>query len=178
MTSRNFEDTESLKDLCAQIEHIVIDTDGVLTDGTFQYSRFGKTLKTFGSHDGRALQIAKKFFDIQMISADLRGFKITKSRARDLNIPCTYVSENERKSWRFKFLKQTLSKLLKPNFFCSLSGKLLFESTFLATLVPELGFSLSQSSSMFINLKKHNSFFIYKVNFVLINNEIACELTK
>lgn len=31
---------------------------------------------------------------------------------------------------------------------------------------------------MFINLKKHNSFFIYKVNFVLINNEIACELTK
>jgi len=99
MTSRNFEDTESLKDLCAQIEHIVIDTDGVLTDGTFQYSRFGKTLKTFGSHDGRALQIAKKFFDIQMISADLRGIKITKSRARDLNIPCTYVSENERKSW-------------------------------------------------------------------------------
>ena len=116
MTSRNFEDTNSFKDACNQIEHIVIDTDGVLTDGTFQYSRFGKTLKTFGSHDGRALQIAKKFFDIQMISADLRGFKITKSRARDLSIPCTYVSEIDRKSWIESTFQKKKTALIADSF--------------------------------------------------------------
>lgn len=116
MASQNFKYTKSFKDACDQIEHIVIDTDGVLTDGTFQYSRFGKTLKTFGSHDGRALQIAKKFFDIQMISADLRGFKITKSRARDLNIPCTYVSEKDRKSWIESTFQKNNTALIADSF--------------------------------------------------------------
>ena len=42
--------------------YLVIDIDGVMTTGTFQYSEKGKIIKTFGAHDNDGLKFSKKFF--------------------------------------------------------------------------------------------------------------------
>lgn len=64
--------------------HIVFDVDGVLTDGTFTYSVDGKTSKTFGSHDSDALSILREFCEITFVTADRRGFEVSKKRLADM----------------------------------------------------------------------------------------------
>lgn len=63
---------------------LVSDVDGVLTDGSFWYSSRGKRLKRFGSHDAEALRVQKLFQRVLFVSADRRGFGITKRRIRDM----------------------------------------------------------------------------------------------
>ena len=58
-------------------KHLIFDVDGVLTDGTFFYSVDGKVLKRFGSHDGQAIKICRAYFNMQIISADKKGFEIS-----------------------------------------------------------------------------------------------------
>jgi len=64
---------------------LVSDVDGVLTDGTFWYSSRGKRLKRFGSHDAEALKVQRLFETVLFVSADKRGFGITKRRLRDMS---------------------------------------------------------------------------------------------
>ncbi len=81
------------------IINVIFDVDGVLTDGSFFYSIEGKILKRFGSHDAQAIKICKTFFNLQLISADKRGFEISKLRAEHLGVPITLVREEWRSSW-------------------------------------------------------------------------------
>jgi 3-deoxy-D-manno-octulosonate 8-phosphate phosphatase (KDO 8-P phosphatase) len=81
------------------INNVIFDVDGVLTDGTFFYSVEGKILKRFGSHDAQAIRICKDFFNIHLISADQKGFEISKLRAKHLELPITLVSEKLRSEW-------------------------------------------------------------------------------
>ena len=66
------------------INNIIFDVDGVLTDGSFYYDEKGKKYKKFGAHDADALILLKKYFKIYFISSDLRGFKISSKRIRDI----------------------------------------------------------------------------------------------
>jgi 3-deoxy-D-manno-octulosonate 8-phosphate phosphatase KdsC-like HAD superfamily phosphatase len=66
------------------IKTLVLDVDGVFTDGTFTYSAEGKIQKVFGPDDTDAMKIASKFFTIHIFSADHRGFDITKKRFDDV----------------------------------------------------------------------------------------------
>lgn len=88
------------------LENIVFDFDGVFTDGTFYYSSQGKAFKKFGSHDARAIEIGSKYFNIHIISADHRGFEISKLRVLDMGLELTLISENERPVW----IKNNFSK--------------------------------------------------------------------
>jgi len=81
------------------ITNIIFDVDGVLTDGTFFYSIDGKILKRFGSHDAQAIKICSSFFNIQLISADKKGFEISKLRANHLGLQITLVPEDLRRDW-------------------------------------------------------------------------------
>jgi len=81
------------------ISNIIFDVDGVLTDGTFFYSIDGKILKRFGSHDGQAIKICRAYFNMQIISADKKGFEISKLRAEHLGLPITLVEEESRSDW-------------------------------------------------------------------------------
>jgi YrbI family 3-deoxy-D-manno-octulosonate 8-phosphate phosphatase len=81
------------------IKNIIFDLDGVFTDGTFYYSKKGKILKKFGSHDAQAINICKTFFNIQAITADRRGFAISKKRADDMQVSLTLVPESKRADW-------------------------------------------------------------------------------
>jgi len=85
------------------INQLVTDIDGVLTDGRYFYSDEGKILKQFGPHDNDRFKIIKSLgIRIRAISADHRGFGITKKRLDDIGIELDLVSERERLDWMKK----------------------------------------------------------------------------
>lgn len=92
-------------------KYFVIDVDGVLTDGKFYYTKEGKVMKVFGPNDHDALQILKNHLKIQMVTADHRGFPITKKRVTDdMKFPLRLVPNSERMAWLKKNfdLKKTI----------------------------------------------------------------------
>ena len=77
--------------------HFILDVDGVMTDGRFYYTEEGKIMKRFGPHDGDGLKLIRDKVAVQFISADHRGFSISKKRIfDDMCYPLTLVSESER----------------------------------------------------------------------------------
>jgi 3-deoxy-D-manno-octulosonate 8-phosphate phosphatase (KDO 8-P phosphatase) len=81
-------------------EAFVLDVDGVMTTGQFLYSEKGKIYKVFGPDDADALGLLKPFLSIHFVSADKRGFEITRKRIEtDMRFPLALVGAKERVSW-------------------------------------------------------------------------------
>jgi 3-deoxy-D-manno-octulosonate 8-phosphate phosphatase (KDO 8-P phosphatase) len=75
----------------------VLDVDGVMTSGQFIYSSEGKQFKIFGPHDSDGLKMISQFVKIQFITADKRGYDITKRRiVDDMGYELELVSESQR----------------------------------------------------------------------------------
>ncbi len=95
-----------------KFKYIVFDVDGVFTTGPFLYTIEGKFAKIFGPHDNDGIKMICDKINIQAISADRRGFEITKKRIQDdMKIPLTLVDEKERLNWfkkNFKSLKEVI----------------------------------------------------------------------
>ena len=85
---------------------VISDVDGVLNTGQFLVSKNGKEYKVFGPHDNDGYKILKNAgFDVIFISADSRGFEITKERiVNEMNAPLYHVKEKERRSWIKSFV--------------------------------------------------------------------------
>ena len=83
-------------------KNFILDVDVVLSDGKFLYSSEGKVFKTFGPHDSDGLKLISKHFQIKFISADIRGFSISKKRVEDMGYDIFLVSEEE----RYKYVKE------------------------------------------------------------------------
>ena len=79
--------------------NLIIDIDGVMTDGGFYYDSKGKILKRFGAHDSDGIKLVKPFFNIMFISADMRGFLISKKRILDMGFELYHVKEEDRLSF-------------------------------------------------------------------------------
>jgi 3-deoxy-D-manno-octulosonate 8-phosphate phosphatase (KDO 8-P phosphatase) len=78
----------------------VVDVDGVMTDGTFWYSEDGKVLKRFGPDDSDALAMLRDHLTIEFVSADYRGFAISRRRiVDDMGYPLHEVPSRERLHW-------------------------------------------------------------------------------
>ena len=78
----------------------IIDVDGVMTTGNFIYNEDGKYLKIFGPDDNDALKFIKDYLEIQFITADKRGFKISKKRiVEDMGFELHLVGSSERLNW-------------------------------------------------------------------------------
>jgi len=84
------------------IKNIVFDIDGVLTDGSFLYDEKGKKYKRFGAHDADGLNLLKKHFNIFFISSDLKGYKISNRRIKDMGFKLEYVKSAK----RYNYLKK------------------------------------------------------------------------
>ena len=81
----------------------LLDVDGVMTTGQFLYSQNGKAYKIFGPHDNDGLKLLKDKLKIKFITADKRGYPITKNRiVEDMGFELELVSEQE----RFNYIKQ------------------------------------------------------------------------
>lgn len=79
---------------------VVSDVDGVLNTGQFLYDTQGKQYKVFGPHDMDGVKMLRaEGFEIQFISADKRGFEITKRRINDMKLEPILVTEGDRYKW-------------------------------------------------------------------------------
>ncbi len=81
-------------------KNFIIDVDGVFTTGQFLYTEQGKFAKIFGPHDNDGIKLLENLINIQAVSADKRGFAITKKRiADDMGLKLELVSEENRLEW-------------------------------------------------------------------------------
>ncbi len=76
---------------------VIFDVDGVMTTGQFLYSINGKEYKLFGPHDNDGIKMIKDLIRVIFITADKRGYPITKKRiVDDMRQELYLVSEDER----------------------------------------------------------------------------------
>jgi 3-deoxy-D-manno-octulosonate 8-phosphate phosphatase (KDO 8-P phosphatase) len=81
-------------------KNFVLDLDGVFTDGKFYYTSEGKYMKAFGADDHDGLLILSKLLNIHVVTADTKGFEISKKRIQhDMGLKIDIVSATERPSW-------------------------------------------------------------------------------
>ena len=80
--------------------HFILDVDGVMTDGKFTYSKWGKKSKVFGPDDNDALKLISRHIPVLFLTSDKRGFKISKRRiVKDMGFTLNYVPALERLDW-------------------------------------------------------------------------------
>lgn len=81
-------------------KNFILDVDGVFTDGKIYQSAEGKLFKVFGPDDHDAIKIIKKKLQVVVVSADKRGFEITKSRIEiDMGLELYQVDSRDRVEW-------------------------------------------------------------------------------
>lgn len=84
----------------------ILDVDGVMNDGKIYYTDSGKFMKVFSANDSDGLKLIQSKLKIQFISADKRGYEITKKRIQtDMGYELELVSENERYDYLFRKFK-------------------------------------------------------------------------
>ena len=78
-------------------QYAIFDVDGVMTTGQFLYSEKGKEYKVFGPHDNDGIKMLKDKIQILFLTADKRGYPISKTRiVDDMKQELFLVGENER----------------------------------------------------------------------------------
>ncbi len=84
--------TNYLKDKLAKIKLLVIDVDGVMTDGGMYFTEGGDQFKKFNTKDGMSIiHLTKNNFQVAIISSGFKGEAVTK-RAEMLGIQHCSVS--------------------------------------------------------------------------------------
>ena len=116
-------------------KYLLIDVDGVMTDGKIYYNTDGKIMKVFGPADHDALNMLKDKIKIHFLSADERGFEISKKRiVEDMKFPLDLVSAKERLEW------------IEKN--CILDESIYIGDSFVDIKIAEkVGFSIAPSDS-------------------------------
>lgn len=76
---------KEIKEKLAKIKMLVLDVDGVLTDGSIVYSANGEEIKTFNVHDGYGIEILRQNgIPVGIITGRISS--IVEKRAKDLKI--------------------------------------------------------------------------------------------
>jgi 3-deoxy-D-manno-octulosonate 8-phosphate phosphatase (KDO 8-P phosphatase) len=114
---------------------LILDVDGVMTDGGFYYTENGKMSKKFGPDDNDALSLLDPYIDIRFITADKKGYKISEKRIKyDMNRKIDLVSTKDRLGWMEK--KYNLSEVIYM-------GDGIFDSL----IFNKVGYSIAPSNS-------------------------------
>lgn len=86
--------THDLKEKLDKIQLLVLDIDGVMTDGGMYFTEEGDQFKKFNTKDGMAvLALTKSGFQVAIISSGFRGNAI-KARAEMLGVQFCYVGRD------------------------------------------------------------------------------------
>ncbi len=81
--------TSELKQIIRNIKFLVLDVDGVLTDGSLYYSEKGEHIKRFHVRDGQGIKLAQSYgIEISLISA--RQCAIVINRFSELGVKHIY----------------------------------------------------------------------------------------
>jgi 3-deoxy-D-manno-octulosonate 8-phosphate phosphatase (KDO 8-P phosphatase) len=81
------------------IKFLVLDVDGVLTDGGIYLTERGDVFKKFNVKDGVAIQqLVKSGIDVGFISSAKKSKKLLKTRAKMLGVKFVYSGDKEKLS--------------------------------------------------------------------------------
>jgi len=97
--------TGELKDKAARIKLLLLDVDGVLTDGRIVYDSAGRDMKFFDVHDGLGVYALKKA-GISTILITAKGSRAIGPRARDMQIEAVFADVSP----KTKVLEKILGK--------------------------------------------------------------------
>lgn len=123
-------------------KHLILDVDGVFTTGQFLYTENGKFAKVFGPHDNDGIKKIANLVNIHVITADKRGWEITKKRiVDDMGLKLDLVPEAE----RLEYLKKNFK--LEESIFM---GDSLHDSE----IFPFMGYSIAPASAFYPALEK------------------------
>jgi len=86
-----------------QIEYLVIDVDGTMTDGSIYYDESGNELKKFNTRDAAGFFVAKEL-GIKTIVLTGRECKATERRMKELQVDYLYQNIKDKESFLEKFL--------------------------------------------------------------------------
>ena len=81
-----------LSDKLSKIKLLILDVDGVMTDGGMYFAESGEQMKKFNTKDGMAIiHLTKNNFQVAILSSGFKGEAVT-SRAKMLGIQHCYVT--------------------------------------------------------------------------------------
>lgn len=86
-----FELKEDLKITAKRIKLLLLDVDGVLTDGRIVYDSKGRDMKFFDVHDGLGVFVLKKA-GIPTILITAKNSKAIKPRAKDMHVDAVFAN--------------------------------------------------------------------------------------
>jgi len=96
---------ESILDKAKKIKLLLLDVDGVLTDGRIIYDSQGKDLKFFDVYDGLGVYLLKKA-NIPTVLVTARGSRTLKWRAKDMQAEAIFENVSPKTSILNKLLKR------------------------------------------------------------------------
>lgn len=126
----------SISERARNIKLLILDVDGVMTDGRIIYDNFGDEFKLFDVHDGLATSLLK-WAGIKLAIVTAKKSKLVKRRARECRAAALY-----QKAWdKRKAYDEILRKFkLKDKEVCAMGDDLLdapvFRKAGLAVAVP------------------------------------------
>jgi 3-deoxy-D-manno-octulosonate 8-phosphate phosphatase (KDO 8-P phosphatase) len=86
---------EDLRTKLARVRGLILDVDGVLTDGSMTFDEEGREWKTFDVKDGLGLVLLRDLgYKVGIVSS--RTSKVVVARCRELKLPEGYVLQGER----------------------------------------------------------------------------------
>ena len=86
---------QDILDKAAQIDLVIFDVDGVLTDGSLFYGDDGQEYKAFNSRDGHGIKMAQKHgLEFAIITG--RSSKVVEHRVRNLGISHVYQGQRDK----------------------------------------------------------------------------------
>jgi 3-deoxy-D-manno-octulosonate 8-phosphate phosphatase (KDO 8-P phosphatase) len=86
---------EDLRTKLARVRGLILDVDGVLTDGSMTFDEEGHEWKTFDVKDGLGLVLLRDLgYKIGIVSS--RTSKVVVARCRELKVPEPYLLQGER----------------------------------------------------------------------------------
>ncbi|WP_299385049.1 acylneuraminate cytidylyltransferase [uncultured Lacinutrix sp.] len=89
----------------AEITHVVLDVDGVFTDGTITYTKDGEHTKGFDMRDGMGLEILRQF-NVKVLVMTSENSELVAKRMQKLKIENVYLGVKDKYSLLQNIIKQ------------------------------------------------------------------------
>lgn len=96
---------EIILEKAKKIKLLLLDVDGVLTDGRIVYDSQGRDMKFFDVHDGLGVYLLKKA-GIPTILITAKGSKAIRPRARDMRVKAVFANISPKSAVLDKILKR------------------------------------------------------------------------
>ncbi|MCH1913300.1 HAD hydrolase family protein [Leptospira noguchii] len=85
-----------IKNLLSELKLIVIDVDGVLTDGKLYYTEEGETFKVFDVKDGLGIKLVSKELNVAFLSGN--PSPVIHTRAKSLGVSRCFTGISDKKT--------------------------------------------------------------------------------